>query len=180
MRLPTRSPSFVRCLAAACALLAGIAVPLHAQQRDVADLPELRRIELSGPRFGMTLLSDATLSDLRSHGLRVAPVISQFGWQFERAFANPGSMTALSEWVLLVGGMDQGALLPSLSWVVGLRGSSGFEFGVGPNASLAGVSLVVAGGYAQRVGGLLIPVNLSVVPSRDGMRFSLLTGFAMR
>ena len=60
-------------------------------------------------------------------------MITQFGWQVEKQFYNGGSgVAALTEAVVLVGGMEQGLVLPSLSWLVGVRTHAGTEFGVGP------------------------------------------------
>ena len=73
--------------------------------------------------------------------------ITQFGWQFEKQFySKEGGLAAMNEWVLLFGGLEQGEALPSLSWMVGLRSSSGAEFGLGPNVTPAGVALAFAGG----------------------------------
>ena len=107
--------------------------------------------------------------------------VSQFGWQFEKQFfAKGGGLTAVNEWVLLFGGLDQGVVLPSVSWLVGLRTSTGSEFGVGPNVTPAGVALAVAAGTTFRAGPMNVPVNIAVVPSKAGMRVSFLTGFNMR
>ena len=149
--------------------------------RDTRVPDATERIKLSGPRFGMTFLPPALRDSLSAHNVKVGPVISQFGWQFERQFlGNPGGLTAVSEWVLLVGGLEQGTFLPSLSWLVGVRGQNGTEFGVGPNVSPAGFSLVVASGVTFRSGALNVPINLALVPSQSGVRVGLLTGFTMR
>ena len=79
-----------------------------------------------------------------------------------------------------VGGLDQGVVIPSLSWLVGVRASDGTEIGVGPNITPAGVALALAAGKTFRAGVLNVPVNIAVVPSRLGMRVSLLTGFSLR
>ena len=63
----------------------------------------------------------------------VAPVVTQFGWQFERQFyRGPNGPTAVTEAVFLVSGLEQGVALPSLSWLVGVRAKNGAEFGVRP------------------------------------------------
>ena len=138
-------------------------------------------LALAGPRFGFTVLTDQMRQKLNRNNIAVGSYITQFGWQFEKQFlANPGGLTAVSEWVLLFGGLDQGAFLPSLSWILGLRGSGGSEFGIGPNISAAGAALVIAGGVTIRNGALNIPVNLAIVPSQEGMRVSVLTGWTLR
>ena len=78
------------------------------QQKGVA----FEEISLDGLRVGMTLLSPGVRTALEERGVDVKPVISQFGWQYERQFySNGGGLTALNEWVLLLGG-----LLYPLGW----------------------------------------------------------------
>jgi hypothetical protein len=136
---------------------------------------------LSGPRFGVTTLSDGAVQKLRDRYIDIQPVISQFGWQFEKQFYSKDSGVAvLNEWVLLFGGLDQGVALPSLNWLVGVRTANGTEFGVGPNLTPMGISLAMAAGTTIRAGFLNVPVNVAVVPSRQGMRVSFLSGFSLR
>jgi hypothetical protein len=114
-------------------------------------------------------------------GVDVKPVISQFGWQYERQFySSKGGLTALNEWVVLLGGLEQGTAIPSLNWIVGLRTAAGTEFGVGPNLTPAGVALAVSAGMTVRAGVLNVPMNVAVVPTVAGTRLSFLTGFTMR
>ena len=89
-------------------------------------------------------------------------------------------MAAVNEWVVLLGGLDQGVALPSVSWLVGLRTREGAEFGIGPNITPAGVALALAAGVTFRAGNLNVPMNVAVVPSKAGTRISVLTGFNMR
>src|ERR1700752_2105836 len=79
--------------------------------------------DLSGPRFGLTLLSDGIVEKLAERPLPVArPYAPQFGWQFERQFFTQDSgLTMVTEWVGLLGGLEQSMALPSLSWMVGVR-----------------------------------------------------------
>jgi hypothetical protein len=139
-------------------------------------------IDLAGPRAGMTVLSDGVRAALREErGIDLGPVISQFGWQKERRFlSSPNGFTGVTEFVLLVGGMDQGVLLPSFSWMVGARTAEGVEFAVGPNVTPAGIALAAAAGVTFRTGNLNIPINLAAVPSKDGLRVSFLLGFNSR
>jgi hypothetical protein len=143
--------------------------------------PPARVASLAGPRFGLTFLSDGLIKSLEERDVFVGPHISQFGWQFERQFfARGGNMTMVTEWVALLGGLDQGVALPSLSWLVGLRTRDGAEFGIGPNFTPAGSALVLATGMTFRQGALNIPVNVAVVPSKSGTRVSVMTGFSLR
>jgi hypothetical protein len=143
--------------------------------------PPVRTVDLSGPRFGFTSLSDGVLAKLQEKSIDVRPVITQFGWQFERQFYSKGTgLTAVNEWVVLIGGLEQGVALPSASWIVGLRTREGAEFGAGPNITPSGVALAVAAGVTFRAGALNVPMNFAVVPSKSGVRVSMLTGFNFR
>src|SRR5581483_10258721 len=115
------------------------------------------------------------------HDIKVGTIITQFGWQWEKQFLAPGNgIEALSELVVLVGGLEQGVFLPSATWLVGVRSTSGFELGVGPNVSPAGAALALAAGTTMRVGALNVPFNVAAVPSAIGARISFLTGFTLR
>ena len=140
-----------------------------------------KTVNLSGPRFGLTALSPGVVDELHQRSIDVDANISQFGWQFERQFYSRDSgVAAVNEWVFLLGGLDQGVALPSLSWMVGLRTREGAEFGIGPNITPAGVALALAGGVTFRAGNLNVPMNVAVVPSKVGTRLSVMTGFNMR
>lgn len=166
---------FRRLVVAACA--ACLSLPMAAQAQQPQDL--VRQVNRSGPRFGVTWLGGSLVDTLRiRHDIDVAPVITQFGWQFERQFASlENGPVALNEWVFLIGGLDQGVFLPSLTWLVGIRTPSQFEFGVGPNATPAGVALAFSAGHTFRAGALAVPLNIAVVPSKFGVRTSFLSGF---
>jgi hypothetical protein len=140
-----------------------------------------RTVDMSGPRFGFTLLSQAAVDKLAEHEVVVRPLISQFGWQFERRFyTSPEGATMLTEWVPLISGLEQGQALPSLNWLVGVRTSTGTEFGIGPNLTPLGVGLVIAGGITVRSGAVHVPINFAVASSKTGARVSILTGFNLR
>lgn len=139
------------------------------------------RIELSGPRFGVTWLDAGMQRKLADRDISVSPMISQFGWQFERHFVGANEpVSPVMEFVVLVGGLDQGVFLPSLTWIVGLRSRAGAEFGVGPNLTPSGAALALAAGVTVRQRTFHIPLHVAVVPSAAGARVSLLTGFNMR
>jgi len=96
-------------------------------------LPEpVESASLAGPRFGLTILSPGVTDALRDRGIRVKPVITQFGWQFEKQFFSKNSgVTMVAETVVLAGGLDQGHLLPSVSWIVGIRDARARSSGSG-------------------------------------------------
>jgi hypothetical protein len=139
-------------------------------------------VDMTGPRFGLTVLTQQTVDRLLSEqDITVRPMISQFGWQFERRlYTNGDGVTMLTEWVPLISGLDQGVALPSLNWLVGLRTASGTEFGLGPNITPVGVGLVLAAGVTMKTGALHVPFNFAVATSKYGPRISIMTGFNVR
>jgi hypothetical protein len=162
---------------AAAALTLALCAPAAAQTLP----PIARTANLSGPRFGLTLLSDGVVQKLGERHIEIDPHISQFGWQLEKQFFTRDSgVTMVTEWVGLIGGLEQNVALPSLSWMVGVRTRDGAEFGIGPNVTPAGTALVFATGMTFRTGAVNVPVNVAVVPSKSGTRVSLLTGFSLR
>lgn len=135
-------------------------------------------LELSGPRVGFTFIGAGETADFLKNEYNASPFITQFGWQFEKQyFALDNGTAGLVEFVGLVGGLEQGLFLPSANVLVGVRSSSGAEFAFGPNISLSGAAFVLAVGHTYKAGNLNFPVNFAVVPSSQGVRFSLLFGF---
>ena len=137
------------------------------------------RIGLSGPRAGVTFLSKSVQDHAKENfNKELNPVISQFGWQWEKQFLTGDTgATAVTEWVLLFGGADQGVFIPSLTWLLGMRTVGGVEIAAGPNLSPMGMGVAIAGGVTLRAGNLNVPLNVAVVPSSSGVRFSFLMGF---
>lgn len=134
-------------------------------------------IKLSGPRVGVTWFQGAAADSLDAR-LGIGPVISQFGWQFEnRLFEVEGGASGVSEVLLLAGGLDRGQVLPSLTWLMGVRSYNGLEIGVGPNVSAAGLALVVGTGANFSSGGINYPVNFAIASSKYGVRATMLVGF---
>jgi len=138
---------------------------------------------LAGPRLGLVYISaspgstflngDITLDDVFEGTLNYAEVAkgtltSLYGWQWESRFADGGNVTGIVEWIALVGGMEKGKFLPSVSSMVGARTASGLEFAIGPNLSLAGIAMVFGMGYNFKSGNLNIPVNIAFVPGKKG------------
>jgi hypothetical protein len=149
--------------------------------------------KLAGPRVGVTMITSGSLASLVRGDAPFFPdgdqasitdewtgstgkygaAISQYGWQWESRFADGGGdVTGMVEWVALVGGMEQGKFLPSVSSIIGARTSGGFEIGVRPNLSFSGVGMLFAIGHNFKSGNLNLPVNLVFMPGRkkDGER----------
>lgn len=145
------------------------------------DTQPFENIHLDGPRLGFTVLTGGVLNKAREEVDDLKPFLTQFGWQFEtRLFRMPNGVSAVAEFVPLVGGLEQGKFIPSLSGLLGIRGPKGFEFGVGPNVTPLGANLVLALGTSYRANGINFPINLAVVPGNGGARISLLFGFNAR
>ena len=169
-----------RAVVHAAALLAVVSTAASAQIRR----PPIARIaNLAGPRFGVTVLGGNITTRLRDeYQIDVAPMITQFGWQSEKQFGGGEDtpFVGVTELVFLAGGLEQNQFLPSISWLVGFRTESGYELGVGPNVTPISSALALAAGMTHSYGALNVPINLAVVPSRDGVRVSILAGFNMR
>ncbi|WP_201985827.1 hypothetical protein [Hymenobacter rubidus] len=160
------------------ATVGGVPV-VNNQSPDDAILEET--IHLDGPRVGFTILTPGVLSKAQESIPDLNPFLTQFGWQFEtRLFRLPNGLSGLVEFVPLVGGLEQGKFLPSLSGLLGIRGAKGFEVGMGPNVTPLGANLVLAVGSSFHSGGINFPVNLAVVPGNGGARVSLMIGFNAR
>ena len=139
--------------------------------------------KLAGPRVGVTMISPGSLASVIRGDVpffsnkvreewtgstgKYGAAITQYGWQWESRFSDGGEVTGIVEWVALVGGMEKGMFLPSLSSMVGLRTDKGIEFAVGPNLSLGGIAMVFGAGYNFKFGELNVPVNITYVPSMN-------------
>jgi hypothetical protein len=137
---------------------------------------------LAGPRLGLVYISASPGSSFLNGDLRLEDIAelpedyndiakgtltSLYGWQWESRFADGGNVTGIVEWIALVGGMEKGKFLPSVSSMVGARTASGLEFAVGPNLSLSGIAMVFGVGYNFKSGVLNMPVNIAFVPAGD-------------
>jgi hypothetical protein len=150
---------------------------------EASERVEFTRVGMSGPRFGITFVPGNTeiTRRLEEHGME--PVLSQFGWHFERRITPRGGGP---EFVIET--VQYGKLLPSVTLAMGVRFPSGWEFGIGPNLLATGIensedlqtSLITAVGYNFRYSGVSLPVNLAFGTNPDGNRVSLVFGYAIR
>lgn len=139
-------------------------------------LPEARRY--GGPRMGATLVGPGVFRDaLIAEGKN--NLFSQFGWQFEkRLFTTKTGISAVVEFVPLIGGIDMGKFIPSASALIGIRTKKGIEFGAGPNASIYGYKdakgnytttnsfgVVIAAGMSMKSDKVYFPINIAFIPS---------------
>lgn len=137
--------------------------------------------DVSGPRIGFTLIStltDKAQETLDDHDLD--PLLFQVGWHFDWMAYEPGSAPAVFvEFIPLLGALEQGVFLPSLTLATGVRTPAGFEIGLGPNLTPTGVALVVGVGHNFGRGGISMPVNLAIAKNRDAIRVTLLVGYGI-
>jgi hypothetical protein len=134
----------------------------------------------SGPRFGIAYLTRGSQTAAEAHKA-FSNLTSLFGWQFEHGFPTDSGMpTLMTEFVVLVGGLEQNVPLPSATWLVGLRKQNGVEFGVGPTVTGTGTQIAFAGGVTQQLGSVNVPVNVAVAPARKGVSLSVTAGFNLR
>jgi hypothetical protein len=99
-------------------------------------------LNLSGPRMGFTIFTgdNATILNkpINSGGYEVTPILSQFGYQFEKQYLNEGKYQALVEFLPMISGIDQGLFIPSVTVMNGLRNNiNGFEFAIGPTFAIS-------------------------------------------
>ena len=147
----------------------------------------IESIKMSGPRVGLTFLTGRSATPRDEGGEWDYPMITQIGWQFEsRFFTTEGGLTGLTEIVPLVGGIDQNKFKPSVSFLFGARTDRGNEFAVGPLVSLPvssddniNTSFIFAFGMTKRQGNIFFPINIAVIPHKDGTRFTLTVGWNM-
>ena len=132
----------------------------------------------SGFRLGAAYLIGGSVTAERD-GKHVAPLMTLFGWQLEHQFptGKKDLPVPMTEFILLVGGIEQGIALPSASLLLGLRQPNGWEAGLGPTLTGAGIQLALGAGVTRSAGALNIPFNLAVAPGRRGASISFTTGF---
>ncbi len=141
-------------------------------------------LDLSGPRFGFTYLPTGLIDRIyeESEGeVELGPVMTQAGWQWERRIMTvEGGVTFLTSLIGLLGGVDQNTIIPSLTGVLGVRTPGNFEFHVGPNVTPMGTAFTYVAGMNLVLGNMNVPINLAAIPSKGGIRVSLLVGFNWR
>lgn len=103
--------------------------------------PDDISLKLAGPRMGFTILTglngEILNRPISQGGYAAYPMLSQFGYQFEKQYLNEGKYQALVECIPMITGIDQGLFIPSLTVMNGLRNNiNGFEFAFGPTFSI--------------------------------------------
>jgi hypothetical protein len=164
----------------AVGLIVVAAVPAQMRAQDSMARIEIPQVKRSGPRYGVIWLSPQLTDSIsaKNKHQKINPTTSLFGWEFQtELLQNPRGAVPIASIVLGVAGLDQGLVLPSATWLVGMRSRDDFELGIGPNVSLAGAALAITGGMTFHSGALNIPVDVAYVSSKLGTRISLTTGF---
>ena len=98
-------------------------------------------LKSDGPRIGIVgfsgVASEVIKNDPNKGGYGSYPVMFQFGYQFEKQYLNEGNFQALIEFIPTITGLDQGRVIPSISFLNGLRNNvNGWEFAFGPTFNL--------------------------------------------
>jgi hypothetical protein len=126
------------------------------------------KLRYGGPRIGITYLGPGETNDKMNDifDRNINPIITQFGWQFEtRFFTLENGASGLIEFIPMVGGLEQGLFIPSITALVGYRSKKGYELGMGPTLSLGGVGVIFAAGASLKSGKVVFPLNLAFIPS---------------
>lgn len=102
-------------------------------------------LKADGPRVGIVGFSGINSQVLRNPanqgGYDAYPFMFQFGYQFEKQYLNEGNFQALIEMIPTISGMDQGRLIPSFTFLNGLRNNkTGWEFAFGPTFNIVKMS----------------------------------------
>jgi hypothetical protein len=150
--------------------------PASKFEEDQSDFAKIKEKDFGGPRIGLTFIAPGTVATyLTNKNLR--PLITQFGWQFEkRLFTTDDGTSGLVECIPMIGGIEQGLFLPNASFLMGIRngGKRSFEFALGPNFSVVAdykgeanlsTGLVIAAGLNFVNGNINFPVNIAFVPA---------------
>ncbi|MDH4200617.1 MAG: hypothetical protein OEV66_09585 [Spirochaetia bacterium] len=154
----------------------------EAEQKLKVNYSEIRN--WAGPKIGATAFLDKnTRQTLSERGIQI-PVLSAFGWQFEWRFISgrpDEKIAGLVTFVPLLIGIEQGLGIISANLIIGLRFSSEFEIGVGPNITiLPGLpqsAIVFVIGKNFKTAKLNFPLNLAVVAGKDVLRAAIVFGF---
>ena len=160
--------------------------PSSWDDEDADEPANLAQVNLSGPRLGLTCVlgTGAFAQALKDHNIN--RVYSEFGWHFEFKIAPQKTRNAPSfvvELIPLIGGVEYGTVIPSFTMPMGIRLPGGYEFGIGPNLTLAGThfssSVVLAAGKTFRFHGVCLPLNAAFAEGSGGYAVSTVFGYAI-
>ncbi len=121
-----------------------------------------------GPRIGVSynFTSSADFTEIINESFEgeYIPFYTLFGAILEQRIllGETQSHFAIQE-LVLIGGLEQSIVIPIAALMIGFRGASGFEFGVGPIVSLTGIGVICAVGWTFSYKGVFVPVDLHFV-----------------
>lgn len=201
---------------------------VKAEYDNAVNNPYQLKLRADGPRMGIVGFSGVSASVLQGPtnkgGYNSYPFMFQFGYQIEKQYLNEGNFQALVEIIPMISGMDQGRIIPSFSFLNGLRNNrTGWEFAFGPTFNItrlangfyfdkendgtkewylqsdqhlfqdqqliiekrpdsrgtysATAGFLFAFGKTFKSGRMNIPLNMFIVPGRNGCRFGLSFGW---
>lgn len=96
------------------------------------------KLSLDGPRMGFSMatgeMADILTAPESEGGYNMYPAMFQFGWQKEWQYLSSGDFQALIEFIPMIGGLESGKFIPSVTFLNGFRmGEGGWEFAFGPS-----------------------------------------------
>jgi TolB-like protein len=162
--------------------------------------PLERTIVAEGPRMGFGFITGenarilAMPKDQGGFDQQI-PLMSSFGYQFEKAYITTGNWQALAEVVPLISGLESNRFVPNVTLLNGLRSNNtGWEFAFGPTIDFTTTkdgkldsrgtftmssALVFSIGKTIKSGEMNFPLNAYFIPPKDGSsyRFGLSMGW---
>ncbi len=115
-------------------------------QNEIIISTNIGKMNNSGPRMGFAFLHSSELYDFYKRkesqgGLDIFPAMTNIGYQFEAQYIGTENFSALAEFIVNIGGMEQGQFQPSLAILNGFRfGTQGWEFAFGPSFGFKRIS----------------------------------------
>ena len=159
---------------------------------NILNNPFDRTIVAEGPRMGFGFVTGnnadilALPYDQGGFNMQI-PLMSQFGYQFEKAYITTGNWQALAEIIPLISGLESNRFVPNLTLLNGLRNNNtGWEFAFGPTIDFTrtldgkldsrgdiaiSTALVFSVGKTIKSGEMNFPVNAYFIPPKDGSSF---------
>lgn len=156
----------------------------YAQVGTLQASPKFVSRNMGGPRLGVTFIHAKGELKEKLDKKQIGSLVSQFGWHFEyQVVPETEGPSFVIQFVPLAGGVEYATLIPAATVAFGIRFPGGFEFGMGPNLVLTdkgfSPALIMAVGQSFQYGGVSIPLNLAVATNPEGLRASIIFGYAI-
>ena len=176
---------FLRLTIATTTFLAAIAAAQCPSQNPNDEPVCLSKINIGGPRLGLTgIIGNGDFAHELDKN-KIGRYYSQFGWQFEFKVVPEGNGPSfVIELIPMIGAVEYGIVVPSITVPLGIRMPNGFEFGIGPNVCATSIdrassSVVIALGKTFSYRGVGIPINFAVAKGSGGVATTLSFGYAL-